>query len=79
MTSNEDQIKELELEVERLQEEGERYRRATEDSLQQLGWCIGYFAATRKPGMARALAANADHIRRGVLHRQEVVMPTQEQ
>ena len=31
-----------------LMEEVERYRSAAEDTLQQLDWCIGYFAGSKK-------------------------------
>jgi hypothetical protein len=79
MKTDEDELKELELEVERLQHDADRYRRATEDCLQQLGWCIGYFAGVHKPRIARGLAVNVGHIRRGLLHRQDVVMPTHPQ
>ena len=78
MISDEDQVKELQLEVERLSSEVERYRAATEDCLQQLGWCIGYFAGANKPRIAHGLAANVSDIRRGLLHREDVVMPTTE-
>ena len=79
MKTAEDQIKELELEVERLQDEADRYRKASDDCLQQLGWCIGYFAGAHKPRLARGLAVNVAQIRRGLLRRHGVVMPTVEE
>jgi hypothetical protein len=39
-----DRVEEPELEVARLMKEVERYRTAAEEALQQLDWCIGYFA-----------------------------------
>ena len=46
------QVAELEQEVHFLMEEVERYRSAAEDALQQLDWCIGYFAGSHegRPG-----------------------------
>jgi hypothetical protein len=60
---------ELEQEVVHLMEEVERYRTAAEDALQQLDWCIGYFAGAHKPQIARALSANRAHIRREIMRR----------
>jgi hypothetical protein len=78
MKGLEDQIKELQLEVERLQQQADRYHQASDDCLQELAWCIGFFAASHKPRIAQGLAANVTHIRRGLLHRQDMVMPTKE-
>lgn len=75
MLSDADQVKELELEVERLREEVERYRNACYDSMQQLSWCIGYFAGNHKPRYAQAISDNLAHIRRAVLHRAPETMP----
>jgi len=75
MLSDADQIKELELEVERLHGDVERYRNACYDSMQQLGWCIGYLAGIRKQGYARAMGDNLAHIRRAVLNRAAEAMP----
>jgi len=75
MKSNEDQIKDLQVEVEQLHFEVERYRQATTDSLQQLGWCIGYLAAVRKPHVGRQLAANVARIRQGLLKRSDGMLP----
>jgi hypothetical protein len=74
--TDEEERKELEMEVERLQQEADRYRKATEDCLQQLGWCIGYFAGVHKPRIAHDLAINVGYVRRALLQRPEVVMPT---
>jgi hypothetical protein len=58
--------------------EVERYRRAAEDALQQLDWCIGYLHGIRKIGISRALARNRTFIRTHLMGRQEQPMPAQE-
>ena len=63
--------------VDMLEEELERYRRASEDALQQLDWCIGYFHGCGKTGIARGLANNRSHIRQHLLKRSEQPVPTQ--
>jgi hypothetical protein len=60
-----------------LEEDVERYRRATEDALQQLDWCIGYFHGCGKKGIAKALSGNRSHIRRHLLERSEQPVPSQ--
>ena len=69
MASDEDRIAELEGELDHLMKEVERYRSAAEDALQQLDWCIGYFAGSHKGAIAGALSANRSHIRREYLKR----------
>jgi hypothetical protein len=64
-------------EVTRLMEEVDRYRTATEDALQQLDWCIGYFVGCNKASIAKALGANRSHIR-GQIRRKELPVPTPE-
>lgn len=54
----------LRQEVNRLREEIDRHRTAASDALQQLDWCIGYFAGCRKRNLASGLAANRSRIRR---------------
>lgn len=78
MPSDADRIKELELEVERLQNDVDRYRNACYDSMQQLGWCIGYFAGNHKPKYAAAMGNNLAYIRRAVLNRPSESMPLAE-
>ena len=78
MASDDERIKELELEVERLEYEAEKYRRASEDALEQLGWCVGYFTGVNKGKLARSLATNIAHIRRNLLKRQELDIPVAE-
>jgi hypothetical protein len=75
MASDEDRAKELELEVERLMREVDKYRTATEDALQQLDWCIGYFTGCNKSTLAKSLSANRAYIRRHLLKREEAGMP----
>jgi len=70
MTATDEKLSELEKEV-------ERYRRASEDALQQLDWCIGYFHGSGKKGIARALSDNRSHIRKHLLQRSEQPVPTQ--
>ena len=59
-------------------DETERYRRAAEDALQQLDWCIGYLHGIRKTEISRALARNRSHIRTQLMNRAEQPVPTQE-
>ena len=70
------QVAELEQEVHFLMEEVERYRSAAEDALQQLDWCIGYFAGSHKGALARSLSANRSHIRTKYLRRDEQSTPS---
>ena len=64
------QLRELEAEV-------DRYRRASEDALQQLHWCIGYLHGCGKTGLARGLATNRSHIRQHILQRSKQPVPTE--
>ena len=75
MPSDADQVKELELEVERLHSGVERYRNAWNDSMQQLSWCIGYLAGHHQPKYAAAMGNNLAYIRRAVLNRAPEAMP----
>jgi hypothetical protein len=63
--------------LEALEEEVERYRRASEDALQQLDWCIGYLHGCRKTAIAAALATNRSHIRQHILRRAAQPVPTE--
>jgi hypothetical protein len=56
-------------------DELERYRRAAEDALQQLDWCIGYLHGIRKNGEARVLARNRQTIRTNLLLREDEPTP----
>jgi hypothetical protein len=52
-------------------DDGERYRVAAEDALQQLDWCIGYLHGIRKVGISRVLAQNRSQIRRQLRGRED--------
>jgi hypothetical protein len=58
--------------------EKDRYRRAAEDALQQLDWCIGYLHGLRKVEISRALAKNRSYIRKRVLDDSEQPDPAQQ-
>jgi hypothetical protein len=60
------------------QEECERFRRAAEDALQQLDWCIGYLHGIRKKDEARAPSRNRSYIRQQLLHQAEEPTPEQQ-
>jgi hypothetical protein len=45
-------------------EEATRYRRAAEETLDQLDWCVNYLHRIRKPRIAQAVAKNRTEIRR---------------
>jgi hypothetical protein len=70
-----DRVEELESEVARLMKEVDRYRTAAEDALQQLDWCIGYFAGAHKGQIARDLSANRVQIRRELMRRTALTAP----
>jgi hypothetical protein len=74
----EDRNQDLRDEIRELRKEVERYRTATEDALQQLDWCIGYFVGANKGGLAKSLGHNRSYIRRHLLHREEAPTPTSE-
>jgi hypothetical protein len=58
-------------------DQGERYRRAAEDALQQLDWCIGYLHGIRKPRISRALAKNRSFIKRELMKQPVEPLPTE--
>ena len=57
-------------------EECERFRRAAEDALQQLDWCIGYLHGIRKLQISRALSQNRSYIRSKLMGISEQPLPT---
>jgi hypothetical protein len=65
-------------EVDRKQEEADRYRKAAEDALQQLDWAIGYLHGIRKLEVSRSLAKNRTYIRRELMGRSEHTLPAEE-
>ena len=84
MPTDNDRTEELQREVDRLQaevghlnQEVNRYRTAAEDSLQQLDWCIGYFTGSNKSKLAKSLSSNRSYIRRHLMKREEVAVPTE--
>ena len=58
--------------------EAERYRRAAEDALQQLDWCIGYLHGIRKVDISRTLARNRSQIRSQLMDEPEQPLPAEE-
>jgi hypothetical protein len=46
------------------EEEVARYRRAAEETLEQLEWCVNYLHRIRKGRIADAIDKNRRHIRR---------------
>ena len=71
-----ERVAELNAERDHLLHEVERYRRATEDTLQQLDWCIGYFHGCGKQKIAKSLAENRALVRRNLLRRYEMSPPS---
>jgi hypothetical protein len=65
-------------EIDRKQEEADRYRKAAEDALQQLDWAIGYLHGIRKLEVSRALAKNRTYIRRELMGLSEQPLPAQQ-
>ena len=45
-------------------DEVDRYRRAAEEALNQLDWCVNYLYRVRKSDIARVIEKNRAHIRR---------------
>ena len=64
--------------IRELENEVERYRRASEDTLQQLDWCIGYMCGTGRIAVARSLSKNRSYIRTHLLKRAEQPLPTEQ-
>jgi hypothetical protein len=58
-------------------DQGERYRQAAEDALQQLDWCIGYLHGIRKGKISRQLARNRTHIKRNLMKEPTAPLPTE--
>jgi hypothetical protein len=56
----------------------ERYRRASEDTLQQLDWCIGYMCGTGRIAVTRSLSRNRSYIRTHLVKRAEQPLPTEQ-
>jgi hypothetical protein len=60
------------------QDELRRYRRAAEDALQQLDWCIGYLHGLGKTDMSRVLSQNRSRIRTDLLDVPAEPLPSSE-
>ncbi len=60
----------------KMDDETARYRRAAEDALQQLDWCIGYLHGIRKTEISRSLSRNRSHIRSELLKEAEQPLPS---
>jgi hypothetical protein len=65
-------------EIDRKEEEADRYRKAAEDALQQLDWAIGYLHGIRKLEVSRALARNRTFIRRELMGKTEQPLPAEQ-
>jgi hypothetical protein len=63
--------------ISELEQELERFRRASEDALQQLDWCIGYLHGSGKKGIARSLSKNRAYIRTHLMKRSGQPLPSQ--
>jgi hypothetical protein len=70
------ELEKLRMQNAQLMEEVDKYRTATEDALQQLDWCIGYFTASKNRGVAKSLGSNRAYIRSKILKRAEQSLPT---
>jgi hypothetical protein len=58
-------------------DQGERYRQAAEDALQQLDWCIGYLHGIRKARISHQLARNRNYIRRNLMREASAPLPSE--
>ena len=72
------QVEELELEVTRLMEEVDRYRKAADAALAQVDWCIGYFTGKRQGGIAQSLTQSRAEIPTRVPGRADQPLPLRE-
>jgi len=56
--------------------ETDRYRRAAEDALQQIDWCIGYLHGIRKTRLSQQLAKNRNFIKSSLMKQEAEPLPT---
>jgi hypothetical protein len=63
--------------LDKKQDEADRYRRAAEDALQQLDWAIGYLHGIRKTEISKSLAKNRSYIRSQLMNQPEEKLPTE--
>ena len=59
------------------QTQSDRYKRAAEDALQQIDWCIGYLHGIRKTNLSRQLAKNRNFIKSKLLKEATEPLPTE--
>jgi hypothetical protein len=59
----------------RKEAQSRRYRRAAEDALEQLNWCIGYLHGIGKTTVSRALARNRSFIRSELMRQEAEPLP----
>jgi hypothetical protein len=57
-------------------DEAMRYRRAAEEALQQLDWCIGYLHGIHKPQVSTRLAKNREFIKRSLMRESTAATPS---
>ena len=60
-----------------MSDQDERYRKAAEDALQQLDWCIGYLHGIKKARISMALARNRAYIRKNLMKEAHEPLPTE--
>ena len=58
-------------------DEGEQYRQAAQDALQQLDWCIGYLHGIRKGKLSSQLARNRTYIKRNLMKEAAEPLPSE--
>ena len=56
--------------------EADRYEQAATEVLELLDWCIGYFVAIRKDGIASQMASNRRYIKEDLMREPETALPT---
>ena len=57
--------------------ETDRYRRAAQDALEQLDWCIGYLHGIHKTKISSQLAKNRAHIKRDLMNEDPGPVPSE--
>ena len=58
-------------------DETERYRKAAQDALEQLDWCIGYLHGIKKTKISSQLARNRTSIKRNLMQQHAEPIPSQ--
>lgn len=58
-------------------DDGQRYRQAAEDALEQIDWCIGYLHGIGKGTIIRQLARNRAYIRRNLMRAAAEPVPSE--